>query len=112
MGNQNGKDAPVDTLDHMSITGSGKISDSEKKVIKELYGFSEEKYKAIMAQFKRYSKGGKTVSSKDMVNFLRQEIVPELAERIVACFDKNGDGKIDAREFLLMMSATRSDNPT
>ena len=72
---------------------------------------NEEKYKSIMAQFKRYAKNGKTVNKADMVTILRQELVPELAERIVTCFDKNGDGKIDAREFLLMMSATRSDNP-
>jgi len=112
MGNQNGKDAPVDTLDHMSITGKGKITEAEKKTIMELYGFNEEKYSLIMDQFKRYSKGGKTVSDKDMVTILRHELVPELAERIVRCFDKNGDGKIDVREFLLMMSATRSDDPT
>jgi len=111
MGNQNGKDAPVDTLDHMSITGKGKISDSEKKIIKELYGFGEEKYNAIMAQFKRYSKNGKTVSREDMIRILKQEVVTELAERIVNCFDKNKDGAIDVREFLLMMSATRSDDP-
>lgn len=112
MGNQNGKDAPVDTMDHMSITGSGKITESEKKLIKELYGFNEEKYNAIMSQFKRYSKNGKTVSREDMIRILKQEVVVELAERIVSCFDKNGDGVIDVREFLLMMSATRSDNPT
>jgi len=111
MGNQNGKDAPVDTMDHMSITGEGKISDAEKKKIQELYGFSEEKYNSIMAQFKRYSKGEKTVDRSDMITILRQEVVVELAERIVNCFDKNGDGKIDVREFLLMMSATRSDDP-
>jgi len=112
MGNQNGKDAPVDKLDHMSITGSGKITESEKKTIQELYGFNEEKYNMIMAQFKRYSRNGKTVSREDMIRILRSEVVAELAERIVQCFDKNGDGKIDVREFLLMMSATRSDDPT
>jgi len=111
MGNQNGKEVPVDTLDHMSITGTGKISESEKKTIMQLYGFTEEKYKAIMAQFKKYSKNGKTINADDMIRILRQELVAELAERIVRCFDKNGDGKIDAREFLLMMSATRSDDP-
>ena len=37
----NAQDKPgekVDTLDHMAITGKGKISDAEKKKIKELYG--------------------------------------------------------------------------
>jgi len=112
MGNQNGKDVPVDNLNHLDITGSGKITEAEKKVIKELYGFNEEKYNAIMAQFKRYSKNGKTIDTADMIKILRQEVVVELAERIVRCFDKNNDGKIDVREFLLMMSATRSDDPS
>jgi len=101
----------VDTLDHMSITGKGKITEEEKKLIMQLYGFNEEKYSLIMAQFRKYAKNGKTVSSPDMIRILRQELVPELAERIVKCFDRNGDNKIDAREFLLMMSATRSDDP-
>ena len=65
-----------------------------------------------MEQFKRYSRGGKTIDSADMIKVLKNELVPELAERIVRCFDKNGDGKIDVREFLLMMSATRSDDPS
>jgi len=98
-------------LDHMGITGSGKITEAEKKTIRDLYGFNEEKYNMIMDQFKRYSKNGKTIDSEDMIRILRQEVVVELAERIVRCFDKNGDGKIDVREFLLMMSATRSDDP-
>jgi len=72
----------------------------------------EEKYTMIMNQFKKYSKNGKTISAADMIRILRQEVVTELAERIVHCFDKNNDGSIDAREFLLMMSATRSDDPS
>jgi len=111
MGNQPGKDFSADGLDHMSITGEGKISEAEKEAIKKLYGFSEEKYCMIMAQFKKCAKNGKTISTEDMIRCLRQDLVPELAERIVKCFDKNGDGKIDVREFLLMMSATISDDP-
>jgi len=114
MGNQNEKEATVnvDEIDHMDVTGTGKITEAEKKIIQEVYGFNEEKYNMIMAQFKSYSKNGKTIDRDVMVKFLKQEVVGELAERIVRCFDKNNDGKIDLREFLLMMSATRSDNPT
>ena len=64
-----------------------------------------------MKTFKAFSKDGKTIPRDAMIDILRRELVPELAQRVVNCFDKNVDGKIDAREFLLMMSAMRSDDP-
>jgi len=94
----------------VSIMGAEqtKLTPEQKEEFLKAYKISETDYNAIMTAFKQRSDGNGYISREAFVDSVASTSHPELAGMIFDVFDKDGNGTMDLREYLIMCGMTRA----
>eukprot|EP01107_Rhizomastix_libera_P008061 TRINITY_DN2312_c0_g1_i4.p1 TRINITY_DN2312_c0_g1~~TRINITY_DN2312_c0_g1_i4.p1 ORF type:complete len:192 (+),score=47.67 TRINITY_DN2312_c0_g1_i4:26-601(+) len=83
-----------------------KLTGEEKKKIIDQYGMTEEKFNALMKSFKKHASSGGTITRAGFKRLLQGVMAEELADKVFDSFDRDGNGTMDLREYLMMMGVT------
>ena len=69
----------------------------------------DEKYEAVMRNFKKHAKDGKITKSQ-FIEILGGVMNDDLAEKVFDSFDRDHNGTMDVREYMMMMGVAQGGN--
>jgi len=90
----------------MGSNNSKTLSKKDKQHIVDEYGISMSKIDEMVKNFQKHCDANNSISKSAFVELLNNSMSKELAEKVFDNFDRDGNGRMDAKEYILMMGLT------